>query len=71
MIVLIIAIFSIALIIFSTIFLSIEEIKALEKITLINILRIIIATFFKQLWMVITLLLFLLFFYIVYQFNTN
>ena len=71
MIVLIIAIFSIALIIFSTIFLSIDKIKALEKITLINILRIIIATFFKQLWMVITLLLFLLFFYIVYQFNTN
>ena len=64
-------ILAIALVIFPTIFQSIDGIKALEKKTVINIVRIIITTFFEQIWIVITLLLFLLFFYIAYQFNTN
>ena len=71
MIIIILGLISITLVVSMTIFQSIDEIKALEKKTIFKILNIIVTTFFQQTWNVIVLLLFILFFYILYQFNQN
>ena len=52
-------------------FFSIDEIKKLEKKTIGKIISIVFKQFFKNLWAVTGILLFLLAWYIVYNFLNN
>ena len=54
-----------------TLFLSIDDIKKLEKKTIGKIISIVFKQFFKNLWSVIGILFFLLVWYIVYNFLNN
>ncbi len=67
MIIIIILIIASLLVISWTFFFSIDEIKKLEKKTIGKIISIVFKQFFKNLWSVIGILLFLLVWYIAYN----
>jgi len=71
MIIIIILFIASLLVIYWTFFFSIDEIKKLEKKKIGKIISIVFKQFFKNLWSVIGIILFLLAWYIAYNLLNN